>query len=705
MSLDVQIRVDTTQALPAAKSVESALAGVEGRGTQAGAGIARGMREGSSAMDRAKQQAGGLGSAMKELSGLAKGFGAALAVKQVIDFSDSYTSLENKIRQVTSSQGELAAVMARTKEIANNTRSDWGTTGAAFVKLVQATKQLGMSQERAFNVTETLSMAMQSSGASATEAASGTLQLMQALRAGTLQGDEFRSISENMPVLLDVLSKQLGVTTGELKKMGAEGKLTTDVIIAGLESSASTIRDNFGKTVPTVSQQWTVFKNEVTSGIGSFMEQTQIITKLGDVMKTLGSAIKPLASILGEIYEAGQTLNGWMESAQGALGELGTAIGYVTKPFTLMKDLLGSLGGESDLMAAVRKGQDDLKIAWLNNTEAGWQFNAMLQDQIKRMADLTALAMMYAKGTTAGGAADPWGDSRNSLAVYRDGLLGTLGLLEEFGKKKKDAFDKASDSEKTYAWEDEQGLSSSQANENNFNQQQSFDRSDAYAGMTDISAGLSSATLEALAFQKELDGIALAAKKYELDMASANDGVARGFNKIADEIQNTAQLTENLLVNAFHSFEDAMVQAALTGELSFSRMIESMLADLTRLAMRQAMVGLLGSLLPAPAGPAGPLGPLSADLLPRYATGGQFMVGGQGGTDTTPVQFMATPGERVTVETPAQQAGGSSGGSAPATVIVQNNYDPRAILKALHSREGATVIANVLRDNPGLMKG
>jgi len=43
--------------------------------------------------------------------------------------------------------------------------------------------------------------------------------------------------------------------------------------------------------------------------------------------------------------------------------------------------------------------------------------------------------------------------------------------------------------------------------------------------------------------------------------------------------------------------------------------------------------------------------------------GGSFMVGGGGGTDSQRVSFMATPGERVTVETPNQQrASGSDGG-------------------------------------------
>lgn len=41
-----------------------------------------------------------------------------------------------------------------------------------------------------------------------------------------------------------------------------------------------------------------------------------------------------------------------------------------------------------------------------------------------------------------------------------------------------------------------------------------------------------------------------------------------------------------------------------------------------------------------------------------FATGGSFTVGGSGGTDSQPVGFRATPGEKVTVETPEQQRRG-----------------------------------------------
>jgi hypothetical protein len=46
--------------------------------------------------------------------------------------------------------------------------------------------------------------------------------------------------------------------------------------------------------------------------------------------------------------------------------------------------------------------------------------------------------------------------------------------------------------------------------------------------------------------------------------------------------------------------------------------------------------------------------------LPGFASGGAFTVGGFGGTDSQIVPIRATPGERVTVETPAQQRAGSA---------------------------------------------
>lgn len=55
--------------------------------------------------------------------------------------------------------------------------------------------------------------------------------------------------------------------------------------------------------------------------------------------------------------------------------------------------------------------------------------------------------------------------------------------------------------------------------------------------------------------------------------------------------------------------------------------------------------------------------------ISAFATGGSFVVGGSGSTDSTLVKFWATPGEKVTVETPTQAQESSSGAPKSRTGI------------------------------------
>jgi tape measure domain-containing protein len=72
-------------------------------------------------------------------------------------------------------------------------------------------------------------------GASSMEASNAFRQLAQALGSGRLQGDEFRSLAEQVPTLLQPIAQELGVTIGELKKFASEGKLTSDVVLRALK--------------------------------------------------------------------------------------------------------------------------------------------------------------------------------------------------------------------------------------------------------------------------------------------------------------------------------------------------------------------------------------------------------------------------------------------------------------------------------------
>lgn len=174
-----------------------------------------------------------------------------------------------------------------------------------------------------------------------------------------------------------------------------------------------------------------------------------------------------------------------------------------------------------------------------------------------------------------------------------------------------------------------------------------------------------------------------------------------------------------LVTNDLDKFNDAIVTAANGGQVSWSQMADSMIQDLERLALKmleiqalQAIFGAVGS----GSGASGGGDALNAAIgagsligkLAGYATGGDYVVGGSGGTDSQLQAFWATPGERVTITPPGAypfqqtQSAGSTVQAAPAPapiIQVHNHYDKSIALGAIGSPDGQSAIVNVLRAN------
>jgi len=72
-------------------------------------------------------------------------------------------------------------------------------------------------------------------GLSAAQAGGAFYQLSQALGSGRLQGDEFRSISEQVPGILQAIAKETGWATEDLKAFASQGKLTSEIMIKSLK--------------------------------------------------------------------------------------------------------------------------------------------------------------------------------------------------------------------------------------------------------------------------------------------------------------------------------------------------------------------------------------------------------------------------------------------------------------------------------------
>ena len=87
-----------------------------------------------------------------------------------------------------------------------------------------------------------------------------------------------------------------------------------------------------------------------------------------------------------------------------------------------------------------------------------------------------------------------------------------------------------------------------------------------------------------------------------------------------------------------------------------------------------------------------------------FATGGSFDVAGSGGTDSKIVSFKATPGENVTVSTPAQQRQNQGGEAPTINNQIVNTLDPQSALDAMSTGPGFNVILNHVQSNPEQIK-
>lgn len=140
------------------------------------------------------------------------------------------------------------------------------------------------------------------------------------------------------------------------------------------------------------------------------------------------------------------------------------------------------------------------------------------------------------------------------------------------------------------------------------------------------------------------------------------------------------------------AFEDAIIDGEKLGDV-----LRSLERDLLRIALRK---NITEPLFNAAAGSFRAGGMLAGiGSLFGFATGGHFTVGGSGGTDSQVVAFKATPGEKVSVRTPAQagNGGGDTFVFSPQIASGVTQQDLAAMLPRMYDSFVARVADKVRR--------
>lgn len=215
-------------------------------------------------------------SASAASSGLTKLIGTVVslaAAQKAMSLTDTYTNTGARLSMITGSLEEQKALQGEVFAAANRSRGSYVEMANAAAKMrMLAGESFGSNQE-ALGFTELLQKSLKVSGASQGEQDSAFLQLTQAMAAGKLQGDEFRSIMENAPMVANAISQHLGVTKGELKELSSDGAITADIVKGAMFAAADDINGMFAQMPMTFADVWQKIKNAGMEAFGGVFEK------------------------------------------------------------------------------------------------------------------------------------------------------------------------------------------------------------------------------------------------------------------------------------------------------------------------------------------------------------------------------------------------------------------------------------------------
>lgn len=280
MDLRIRISADGTAAITGINRVDASLDQLDASGRQAGAGVDQ------------------LTNSLLQLT-LGEAVISAISAKmgEVAKMADDWNNLQARIRLVTGSAEEASAALDGVRRVAIATRSDVGETGDLYTTLARALKSLGDETASAIDLTETIAQALALSGRSASENNSAITQLSQALASGVLRGDEFNSMMENGPRLMQALADALGTTTGELRAMAEAGTLSADILVSALTDQAGVIAAEFATLPLTIGGAMTNVGTAIKGLVGDFDDTSAASTRVAEAIQAVADHLDEVATV------------------------------------------------------------------------------------------------------------------------------------------------------------------------------------------------------------------------------------------------------------------------------------------------------------------------------------------------------------------------------------------------------------------------
>ena len=228
------------------------------------------------------------------------------SVRWLVNTSDQLTSINARLRLMTGSAEAAAAAQEEIYQAAMRSRG-------AYADMADFVSQFGTVAGNAFTGTdelvafaEQIQKQMAISGASGASAQAALVQLTQGLASGTLRGEELNSVLEQTPMIAQTIAEYMGVTTGEMRELASEGKVTAEVVKNAMLGAAEETNAQFEQMPMTWAQVWTMFQNVAIQALDPVLDA---ISWLANNIDLVGPIILGLGAAFGVFLLAANWTN------------------------------------------------------------------------------------------------------------------------------------------------------------------------------------------------------------------------------------------------------------------------------------------------------------------------------------------------------------------------------------------------------------
>jgi len=261
----------------------------------------------------------GTGSANQLVSTIKRAVTAYMSVRTVtkaLDLSDQLTSTTARLNLMNDGLQTTEELQSMIAASAKRSRGSYQDTADAVSKLGLMAGDAFSSNAEIVAFMEQLNKQFIIAGTEASGIDAAMLQLTQAMGSGALRGEEFNSILEQAPNIIQAIADYMNVPIGELRDYAAEGQITSEVVKNALFAVAEETNEKVASMPYTFSQVWNNFRDDALIAFQPVLESLNGIANseaFGTMITGVSEGLSALAGTVLSVFTAFTSWDGFTQ--------------------------------------------------------------------------------------------------------------------------------------------------------------------------------------------------------------------------------------------------------------------------------------------------------------------------------------------------------------------------------------------------------